>query len=59
MHPQWSCVQNSGHERRTWRTPFTSLSQGLATLGNMCTGVLIAAEKVEEEGFPLSVDVLA
>ena len=36
----------------------TSLSQGLATLGNVCTAVSRAAEKVEEEWSPRSVDVL-
>ena len=36
----------------------SSLSQGLATLGNVCTAVSRAAEKVEEEWSPRSVDVL-
>ena len=36
----------------------SSLSQGLATLGNVCTAVSRAAEKVEEERSPCSVDVL-
>ena len=47
--PQWSCVHNSGLERRNMAS---SLSQGLATLGNLgnvCTAVSRAAEEVEEE----------
>ena len=36
----------------------SSLSQGLSTLSNVCTAVSRAAEKVEEEWSPRSVDVL-
>ena len=48
-----TCPQ--GLERRNMAS---SLSQGLATFGNVCTTVSRAAEKVEEEWSPHSVDVL-
>ena len=40
------------------RNMASSLSQELATPGNVCTTVSRAAEKVEEEWYPRSVDVL-
>ena len=55
MRSQWSRVHNSGLKCRNITS---SLSKVLVTLGDVCTAVSRAAEKVEEEWSPRSVDVL-